>query len=67
MSKEAWIKISKGASIAVGGALLAYGANEVIPFLNSNGGMWGPAIASILAIGIQVARKFIDEVKKESE
>ena len=67
MSKEAWIKIAKGAAIAVGGALLAYGANVVIPFLNTDGGMWGPAIASILAIGIQIARKFIDEVKKESE
>ncbi len=60
MTKEAWIKILKGAAIAVGGALLTYGANFVVPFLESNGGMWGPAIAGLLAILIQVGRKFIE-------
>lgn len=60
MTQEAWIKIAKGAAIAVGGALLTYGANFVVPFLENSGGLWGPAIAGILAIGIQVARKFIE-------
>ena len=60
MTKEAWIKIAKGAAIAVGGALLTYGANFVVPFLENSSGMWGPAIAGVLAIAIQVARKFIE-------
>lgn len=60
MTKEAWIKIAKGAAIAVGGALLTYGANFVVPFLQESGGLWGPAIAGLLAIVIQAARKFIE-------
>lgn len=60
MTREAWIKIAKGAAIAVGGALLTYGANFVVPFLQESGGMWGPAIASLLAIVIQAARKLLE-------
>lgn len=67
MSKEAWLKIAKGAAIAVGGALLTYGANVIVPFLNSDAGLWGPAIASVLAILIQVGRKFVEDVQKGSE
>ena len=61
MNHEAWIKIAKGAAIAVGGALLAYGANIVVPFLDANGGIWGPAVASLLAIAIQTARKLLEK------
>lgn len=60
MTKEAWIKILRGAAIAVGGALLTYGANFVVPFLETSGGLWGPAIAGLLSILIQVGRKFIE-------
>jgi hypothetical protein len=65
MTQEQWVKIAKGAAIAVGGALLAYGANAVVPFLEANGGLWGPAVAGVLAIVIQAARKFLET--KEAE
>jgi len=65
MTQEQWLKIAKGAAIAVGGALLAYGANAVVPFLETNGGIWGPAVASLLAIAIQTARKFLETQEAE--
>jgi hypothetical protein len=65
MSQEQWLKIAKGAAIAVGGALLTYGANIVVPFLDTNGGIWGPAVASLLAIVIQTARKFLETQEAE--
>jgi hypothetical protein len=67
MSKEQWIKIGKGAAIAVAGALLTYGANVLVPFLDGNGGMWGPSVAALLAIAIQAGRKFIESVQSEGE
>lgn len=68
MDKEQWIKIAKGAAIAVSGALLTYAANSLIPFLNSeSGAWWGPSVAALLAIGIQTARKFIESVQSEGK
>lgn len=64
MNKEAWIKIAKGAGIAALGAVLTYGLNTVVPFLNDHA-IWGPAVASVLAVAINVVRKWIDSYGKE--
>jgi len=61
MTKEQWLKILKGAGIAAAGALLTYGANVLVPFLDTNGGLWGPAISGVLAIVINALRKLLEQ------
>ena len=61
MTKEQWLKILKGAGIAAAGALLTYGANVLVPFLDANGGLWGPVVSGVLAILINALRKVIEQ------
>lgn len=58
-NKEAWIKILKGAGIAVAGSLLVYGVNVVVPFL-SEYPVYGPIVASLASILINAARKWLE-------
>jgi len=57
-------KILIGAAIAVAGALLTYASDAVVPFLAEHPS-WGPALAGILAIVINAARKWLLTQKDE--
>lgn len=63
MTREQWIKIAKGAGIAIGGALLAYVADAVVPFLDDHP-IYGPAIAGVASIFINAARKWLESHKE---
>lgn len=63
MTTEKWIKITKGAGIAIGGALLVYVADSVVPFLDDHP-IYGPAIAGLSAIVINAARKWLESQKE---
>lgn len=54
MSKEALLKVGKGALIAGGGAALAY-LLEALPSLDL--GVWGPLVGAALSVGINALRK----------
>ncbi len=60
-------KILIGAALAVGGAILTYGLNTVVPILHDQDGMWGPAVAATLAILLNAARKWIESQSKGGE
>lgn len=51
-----WRKIGKGALIALGGALLAYLSEQVIPGLESNDLAWLAPLASVL---VNMAQKWV--------
>lgn len=57
-------KILIGAAIAVAGALLTYASDAIVPFLAEHPS-WGPALAGILAIAINAARKWLLTQKTE--
>lgn len=49
-----WMKLVKGAGIAAGGAVLTYLTQWTT---GQDFGIYGPAIASILAVGVNFFRK----------
>jgi hypothetical protein len=59
MSKSDWLSIAKGAGIAVAGALLAYGADFLIPAMQSSNNAVLLAVAAIASVAINVARKWL--------
>ena len=63
---EQWQKILIGAAIAVAGALLTYASDAIIPFLQSHP-TWGPAIAGVLAILVNVVRKWLQSQQEKNE
>ena len=64
MNREQWIKIGKGALIAVGGALLTYSAEFVIPALEDTGHAALLILAAAASVSINVARKWLESLKK---
>ena len=60
IDKVGWIKVVKGAGIAGGAAVLAY-LLEAIPGMNF--GQYTPAIVGVLAILINMGRKWIISYK----
>jgi hypothetical protein len=64
MKQEQWMKIVKGAGIAIAGALLVYVADSVVPFLDDHP-IYGPVVASVSAIAINAARKWLESMKSE--
>ena len=65
MTKEQWLKIAKGAGIAVGGALLTYGSTVLIPSLQELNEPYLLAIAAFLSTAINVARKWLESVSDD--
>jgi len=59
-------KILIGAAIAVAGALLTYASDAIIPFLQTHP-LWGPAIAGVLAIFVNVVRKWLQSQQEKNE
>lgn len=57
MNKTEWIKIAKGAGIAIGGAALTYAAEIVIPAMQQSGSLVLLATSASLAIAINIGRK----------
>jgi hypothetical protein len=55
-------KILIGAAIAIAGALLTYASDAIIPFLAEHPS-WGPALAGLLAVVINAARKWLQGSK----
>lgn len=63
MSKEKWIKIGKGALIAMGGALIAY-IPQAVDMVDW--GVWLPfvvALSSILINALRVALKEVSDLE----
>ena len=65
MSKEDIRKIAVGAGLAIAGALVAYGLEAVIPVIQTQGGVYGPAIAAAAAIALNAARKWLQSQQKQ--
>jgi len=61
MAKEQWIKILKGAGIALGGALLTYLAS--IPE-SVNFGEYQPIVVAVFSVLINMGRKYLESIKK---
>jgi cytochrome bd-type quinol oxidase subunit 2 len=63
MSKEKWIKVGKGALIALGGALVAYipQAIEMIDW-----GQWLPLVVALSSIIINAIRVYLREVSENT-
>jgi len=59
MNREDWLSIAKGAGIAVAGALLAYGADFLIPAMQSSGSAVLLGLAAVASVAINVARKWL--------
>lgn len=53
-----WKSIGVGACIALGGALLTYFADSVIPAINV-GSQWTPLVVSLLSVAVNVGRKWL--------
>lgn len=64
MDKDQVRKIIIGAMLAIGGTLITYAINTVVPFLNDHG-TWGPVVAAAAAIFLNAARKWIESVSKK--
>lgn len=62
LSREDWIKIAKGAAIAVAGALITVGLEQVVPALEGSGA-WGASIAAIMAIVLNTLRKWLTDTR----
>jgi len=54
MSKEAALKVLKGAGIAAAGAALTY-AIEAVPGLDL--GQWTPVVVAVLSVAVNALRK----------
>ncbi len=52
-----WKKVGKGALIAIGGALLSYGTNEVVPYFNEVGTPGALSLAAAFSTGINFTLK----------
>jgi hypothetical protein len=59
MSRSDWLSIAKGAGIAVAGALLAFGAEVLIPAMQSSGSAVLLGLAAVASVAINVARKWL--------
>lgn len=53
-----WKKIGTGAAISVGGALVGYVSETMVPYLNGVGTPIALTIASLSSVGINVVRKW---------
>lgn len=62
MTKEQWIKIGKGALIALGGAILTYASTSVLPALDASGNAAILALSAALSVLINFARKWLESV-----
>lgn len=56
MTKENWLKVGRGALIAMGGALLTYLAQFIS---NTDFGVWTPLVVSIGGIIINMGREYL--------
>jgi len=61
MTKEFWIKIGKGAIVAVGGALLTY-IVQLIPGLEL--GSYTPIVVAVLSVLVNMGRKFLEGLSR---
>jgi hypothetical protein len=57
LSREEWLSIGRGAMIAIGGSLAAWGTTFLIPFLQGTGDPKLLFLASALMVAINIARK----------
>jgi hypothetical protein len=63
MDREKWIKIGKGALIAVGGALVSYVSAQVVPQLNS-ATVPGAVLVAVVPVLINMARKYLEKQRE---
>lgn len=56
MTKDNWLKVGKGALIAVGGALLTYAAQFIS---DTDFGQWTPVVVSLGGILINMGREYL--------
>lgn len=66
MDREKWIKIGKGALIAVGGALVSYLSAQVVPQLNS-ATVPGAVLVAVAPVLINLARKYLEQAGEHLE
>lgn len=59
MDKSEWKAVARGALIAVAGALLAYGAEVVVPLLQQSGSATLLMVSASMSIGINIGRKWL--------
>lgn len=60
MSPEKWLKVGKGALIALAGAALAYATEAVIPMLNGSSNAVVLALGAAASVLVNVARKWLE-------
>lgn len=56
-----WVKIGKGALIAVAGALLAFATTTLIPALEESEVAWVAALTPVFSVLINIARKYLTD------
>jgi hypothetical protein len=59
MSRSDWLSIAKGAGIAVAGALLAFGAEVLIPAMQSSNNAVLLAVAALASVAVNIGRKWL--------
>ena len=60
MTKEQWLKIARGAGIAVAGALLTYASSVMIPAMQESGNAVLLAVAAFASVAVNVVRKYLE-------
>jgi NAD(P)-dependent dehydrogenase (short-subunit alcohol dehydrogenase family) len=59
MTQSEWKSVARGAGIALAGALLAYGAEVVVPMLQQSGSAALLMLSASMSVGINIGRKWI--------
>lgn len=62
LNKTDWKSVARGAAVAAAGAVLAYLASEVVPFIDQSTAT-GASLAAIGGVLVNIARKWITETE----
>jgi hypothetical protein len=59
VKREDWLKVGKGAGIAVSGALLSYTSTQVVPQLDEAGNFNAMLLSAAFSVLVNLGRKWL--------